>query len=366
MKAIVFHEQGGVEKLRYEDVPNPKINRDEVLVRVRACAVNRLDLRARRDRPEVAPMPHILGSDVAGDVAEVGSEAFTSSTDASPPACWEAEGLGLRAHIKVGERVVIFPCINCGYCVDCINGDESLCDNQKVLGFQTNGGYAEFVKAPERNIIPISDEISYAEAAAVPITFLTAWHMLITRANLNAGEDVLILSAGSGVGSAALQIAKLSGARVFATASTEEKLARAKEFGADFAINYKEVDFSDVVKQLTKGRGVDVVFEHVGADTFEQSINSLAKNGRLVTCGVTSGNMARINIRYIYQKQLSIIGSALGNKRELVKILKLVEQGKLKPIIDQILPLEKAAYAHRLMEDRNHFGKLILAPNPAI
>jgi NADPH:quinone reductase-like Zn-dependent oxidoreductase len=250
--------------------------------------------------------------------------------------------------------------------VDCINGDESLCDNQKVLGFQTNGGYAEFVKAPARNIIPLADAISYAEAAAVPITFLTAWHMLITRAKLQAGEDVLILSAGSGVGSAALQIAKLAGARVFATASTDEKLARAKECGADVTINYTEVDSSAAVKQLTHGRGVDVVFEHVGADTFEQSLNSLAKNGRLVTCGVTSGNMTRINIRYIYQKQLSIIGSALGSKRELVKILRLVEQQELKPIIDQILPLEKAAYAHQLMEDRNHFGKLILTPNVTI
>ncbi|MBC8231832.1 zinc-binding dehydrogenase [bacterium] len=341
MKAIVFYEQGGIEKLRYEDVPDPKINQNEVLVQVRACAVNRLDLRARQDRPEVDPMPHILGSDVAGDVAEVGAEV---------------------SHIKVGKRIVISPCINCGYCVDCINGDESLCDYQKVLGFQTNGGYAEFVKAPAQNIIPISDEISYAEAAAVPIAFLTAWHMLITKANLQAGEDVLILSAGSGVGSAALQIAKLAGARVLATSSTEEKLAKAKEYGADFTINYKQVDISDAVKQLTKGRGVDVVFEHVGADTFEQSINSLAKNGRLVTCGVTSGNMATINIRYIYQKQLTIIGSALGSKRELMKIFKLVEQRQLKPIIDQILPLEKAAYAHQLMGARNHFGKLILTP----
>jgi NADPH:quinone reductase-like Zn-dependent oxidoreductase len=287
-------------------------------------------------------MPHILGSDVAGDIAEVGAEA---------------------SHLKVGARVVISPCINCGYCVDCINGDESLCDNQKVLGFQTNGGYAEFVKAPARNIIPLADNIPDAEAAAVPITFLTAWHMLITRAKLQAGEDVLILSAGSGVGSAALQIAKLAGARVFATASTDEKLARAKECGANFTINYTQVDFSAAVKQWTNGRGVDVVVEHVGADTFEPSINSLGKNGRLVTCGVTSGNIARINIRYLYQKQLSIIGSALGSKSELVKILQLVGQRQLKPIIDQILPLEKAADAHQLMEDRAHFGKLILTPS---
>ena len=342
MKAIIFHEQGGVEKLRYEDSPAPQISPNEVLVQVRACAVNRLDIRARQDRPEVEPMPHILGSDVAGDVAAVGSEV----------SC-----------ITVGQRVVISPCINCGQCADCINGDESLCDYQKILGFQTNGGYAELVKVPAQNILPLPDGVSYTDAAAVPIAFLTAWHMLITRAKLCAGEDVLILAVGGGVGSAALQIAKLAGARVFGTASTEAKLSKAQEFGADFTINYRERDFSDAVKELTNGRGVDVVFEHIGADTFEQSINSLAKNGRLVTCGVTSGNLTTINIRYIYQKQLAILGSALGNKSELLTVLKLVEQGQLKPIIDRILPLQEAAVAHQLMEDKQNFGKLILTPS---
>ena len=341
MKAIIFHEQGGVEKLRYEDAPDPKINPNEVLVQVRACAVNRLDIRARQDRPEVEPMPHILGSDVAGDVAAVGSEV---------------------SRITVGQRVVISPCINCGQCADCINGDESLCDYQKILGFQTNGGYAELVKVPAQNILPLPDGISYTDAAAVPIAFLTAWHMLITRAKLRADEDVLILAVGGGVGSAALQIAKLAGARVFGTASTEAKLSKAQEHGADFTINYRERDFSDAVKELTNGRGVDVVFEHIGADTFEQSINSLAKNGRLVTCGVTSGNLTTINIRYIYQKQLAILGSALGNKSELLTVLKLVEQGQLKPIIDRILPLQETAVAHQLMEDKQNFGKLILTP----
>jgi len=341
MKAIIFCEQGGVDKLRYEDVPVPKIEPNDVLIRVRACAVNRLDIRARQDRPEVEPMPHILGSDVAGDVAEVGANV---------------------SKVKVGDRVVISPCMNCGRCEDCVNGYESLCDFQKILGFQTNGGYAEFVKAPEQNILKMPDGVPYEEAAAVPIAFLTAWHMLMTRANLKAGEDVLILSTGSGVGSAALQIAKLTGARVFATASTDAKLEKAKELGADFTINYKEIDFSEAVKEFTNGRGVDVVYEHIGAATFEGSIKSLAKNGRLVTCGVTSGNLATINIRYIYQKQLTILGSALGNKSELLKILNLLGQGKLKPIISEVLPLRDAEKAHQLMEDRNHFGKLILVP----
>lgn len=341
MKAIIFYEQGGVDKLRYEDVTVPQIEPDEVLVRVRACAVNRLDIRARQDRPEVEPMPHILGSDVAGDVAKVGANV---------------------SKVKVGDRVIISPCMNCGRCEDCINGDESLCDFQKILGFQTNGGYAEFVKAPEQNMLRIPNGVAYEDAAAVPIVFLTAWHMLMTRANLKAGEDVLILSAGGGIGSAALQIAKLAGARLFATASTDAKLEKARELGADFTINYKEVDFSEAVKEFTDGRGVDVVYEHVGAATFEGSIKSLAKNGRLVTCGVTSGNLVTVNIRYIYQKQLTILGSALGNKSELLKVLKLVGQGKLKPVISEVLPLQEAAKAHQLMEDRNHFGKLILVP----
>jgi len=341
MKAIIFYEQGGTDKLRYEDVPVPQIGQNEVLVSVRACAVNRLDIRARQDRPEVEPMPHILGSDVAGDVAEVGANVL---------------------NVSVGDKVVISPCMNCGQCEDCIDGYESLCDFQKILGFQTNGGYAEFVKAPGQNMLKVSGGVVYEELAAVPIAFLTAWHMLMTRANLKAGEDVLILSAGSGVGSAALQIAKLAGARVFATASTDAKLQKAKELGADFAINYREVDFGEAVKEFTNGRGVDVVYEHIGAATFEQSIKSLAKNGRLVTCGVTSGNLATINIRYIYQKQLTILGSALGNKSELLKVLNLVGQGRLKPVISKVLPLHDAAKAHQLMEDRNNFGKLILVP----
>ena len=341
MKAIVFHEQGGLDKLRYQEVPDPVIEPSEVLVKVKACAVNHLDIRARRDRPEVQPFPHILGSDIAGDVAEVASDVH---------------------HITAGDRVVLSPCIPCGQCADCLNGDENMCDFQELLGFQTNGGYAEYVKAPAQNVIQISSNLSYPDAAAIPIAYLTAWHMLVTRAHIRPGDDVLILSAGSGVGSAGLQIAKLCGARVFATASTDEKLERARQMGADFTINYTQTDFSEAILEETRGRGVDIVFEHVGAATWERSIASLAKKGRLVSCGVTTGNMGQINIRQMYQKQLTLMGSALGTTSELRTIIRLAEQRKLTPIIDRVLPLQEAAEAHRIMEARENFGKICLRP----
>ncbi|MCZ6679710.1 MAG: zinc-binding dehydrogenase [Candidatus Poribacteria bacterium] len=342
MKAIVFYEQGGIDKLRYEEVPVPAIDSSEILVKVKACSVNHLDLRARRDRPEVQPFPHILGSDIAGEVVEVASDVHT---------------------VDVGAHVVLSPCIPCEQCPDCLNGDENLCDFQELLGFQTNGGYAEYVKAPAKNAVLISGALGYAEASAIPTAYLTAWHMLVTRAQIRAGDDVLILSAGSGVGSAGLQIAKLCGARVFATASTDKKLERARRMGAELTINYTRTDFSEAIRAETGGRGVDVVFEHVGAATWEQSVASLAKKGRLVTCGVTTGNMGQINIRQMYQKQLTIMGSALGTTSELRTIIRLAEQGKLTPVIDRVLPLRAAAEAHRILEARENFGKICLQPD---
>ena len=341
MKAITFHEQGGIDKLRYEEVPVPVIAPSEVLVKVKACAVNHLDIRARRDRPEVQPFPHILGSDISGEVVEVGAEVH---------------------NVAIGDRVVLAPCIPCGQCPDCLNGDENMCDFQELLGFQTNGGYAEYVKAPAKNAIQISPNLSYVDAAAIPIAYLTAWHMLVARAQIQPGDDVLILSAGSGVGSAGLQIAKLCGARVFATASTDEKLERAHQMGADLTINYTQTDFSKAVHNATEGRGVDVVFEHVGAATWDQSIASLAKKGRLVSCGVTTGNIGEIDIRKMYQKQLTLMGSALGTTSELRSIIRLADQGKLNPIIAQVLPLREAAEAHRIIEARENFGKVCLQP----
>ena len=345
MKAIVFSEQGSVEVLRYTDVPKPVLGADEILINVKACAVNYLDLHARRNRPEIAAKlsqgdtPHILGSDIAGTIAEVGAAVYS---------------------IAVGDRVVLAPCIPCGACSDCHRGDENLCDTQVLIGFQTNGGYAEYVKAPAVNAIQIPETLSFDNAAAMPIAYLTAWHMLMARAQLRPGEDVLILGVGGGVGSAGLQIAKLSGARVFATASSDEKLARARKMGADVTINYKDTDFSEVVLDVTNGRGVDVVLEHVGAATWEQSIASLAKNGRLVSCGVTTGNIGEINIRKLYQKQITIMGSALGTVTELRTLVNLAGQGKLEPIIDRTLPLNRADEAHLLLENRQNFGKVVL------
>ena len=345
MKAIVFSEQGSVEVLRYTDVPEPVLNTDEVLIKVKACAVNFLDLHARRNRPEIeaklrrGDTPHILGSDIAGTIAKVGTAVDS---------------------IAVGERVVLAPCIPCGACRDCYRGDENLCDTQVLIGFQTDGGYAEYVKAPAVNAIQIPETLSFVNAAAMPIAYLTAWHVLMDRAQLRPGEDVLILGVGGGVGSAGLQIAKLCGASVFATASSDEKLTRAREMGADITINYKDTDFSEVVLDVTDGRGVDVVLEHVGAATWEQSIASLAKNGRLVSCGVTTGNIGEINIRKLYQKQITIMGSALGTVTELRTLVNLAGQGKLKPIIDRTLPLNRAAEAHLLLENRKNFGKVVL------
>ena len=341
MKAVVLYEQGGIEKLVYADHPNPEITVSEVLVQVEACALNRLDLKARQDRPEVDPFPHILGSDIAGIVVEVGAKV---------------------KQISVGNRVVLSPNISCGQCSDCVSGDENLCDSQKLIGFQTNGGYAEYVAIPSANAVPIADDLDFSAAAAIPIAYLTAWHMLVTRARIQPGEDVLVLSVGSGVGSAGLQIAKLSSCRVFATASSEEKLQVARQMGADFTVNYTQTDFSQFVLDLTNGRGVDVVLEHVGQATWEQSLASLAKNGRLVTCGVTTGNQGQIDIRKMYQKQLSLLGSALGSTPELRTVVQLANSGTLNPVVDRTLPLQQAQLAHQILEDRLNFGKICLSP----
>ena len=339
MRAVRFHRPGGVEVLQYEEVDLPTIGPRDVLVRVHACGVNRLDLKAREGRPEVAPMPHILGSDVAGEIVEAGAEV---------------------THLAVGQRVVVYPCFACGVCEDCLLGDDPLCDHQKVFGFQTQGGYAEFAAAPATHVLPLPSKLAYQAAAALPIAYLTAWRMLMTHAKLQPGETVLVHAAGSGVGSAALQIAKLVEARSFTTAGTDAKLAKAAELGASVLINYQREDFAKVVLEQTDGRGVDVVLEHVGEATWAKSLAVLAKRGRLVSCGVTAGNMGQINIRKMYQKQWQIMGSALGNRAELMALLGVAGDGKLEPVIDSVLPLKDAAQAHQRMMDRKQFGKIVL------
>jgi len=340
MKAVFISRHGGAEVLECGERPRPEPGKGEVRVRVKACALNHLDLWVRAGLPGVEiPMPHILGSDIAGIVEKLGKGV-------SRP--------------KVGTPVIITPGIGCGKCKHCGSGWTSLCDQFMIMGFRRDGGYAEYVVVGAKNVIPVSTRYRFEEWAATPLVFLTAYHMLVTRAALKKGETVLVHAAGSGIGSAAIQLAKTLGAKVITTAGTDEKLAKAKKLGAWGLINYQHANFTDEVKRLTKGRGVDVVFEHIGPATWTGSLASLAKKGRLVTCGATSGPKAEIDLRFLYMKQLSIFGSYMGGDGELRKVMRLLSLGKLKPVVDSLFPLEQARSAHEKMESRDFFGKIVL------
>ena len=340
MKAIRFQQHGGPEVLKYADAPDPVVRPNEVLVRVRACALNHLDLFVRQGIPGVPiPLPHIPGSDVAGEIAQIGGEVST---------------------VRVGQKVVLAPGITCGKCAACLAGLDNRCRQFTNLGYMIDGGCAELVSAPEVNCLPFPENLSFEQAAAVPLVFQTAWHMLVGRAELQPGEDVLILGAGSGVGSAAIQIAKFFGARVITTAGTDEKLAKARELGADHVINHKWQKIREEVRRITGKRGVDVVFEHVGTATWDDSLASLAPSGRLVTCGATTGYDAKVDLRFLFSRQLSLLGSYMGTKSELRTVMKLVAEGRLKPIVDRVFPLAEAAAAHAYLESGAQFGKVVL------
>jgi len=340
MKAIVFNHHGGPDVLKCTDAPDPVIHPNEVLVRVKACALNHLDLWVRRGIPGVPiPLPHIPGSDISGEIAQIGAEVST---------------------VRVGQQVVLTPLVSCGKCAACVAGLDNHCRQATNLGYMIDGGCAEFVRAPEVNCLPYPENLSFEEAASIPLVFQTAWHMLLARAELRPGEDVLVLGAGSGVGSAAIQIAKFFGARVIATAGTDEKLQKAKQLGADYLINHKKQKIRDEVRRLTNKRGVDVVFEHVGTSTWDDSLASLAAGGRLVTCGATTGYDAKVDLRFLFTRQLSLLGSYMGTKSELQTVMKLVAAGKLKPIVDRVFPLAEAAAAHAYLESSSQFGKVVL------
>lgn len=340
MKAIVIPRHGGPEVLELRDVPRPEPSPGEVLVRVRACALNHLDLWSRGGIPGIQfPLPLIPGSDIAGEIAAAGAGA---------------------TRVKAGEKVVLSPGVGCGQCAACSSGNDSQCRWYKLIGYMRDGGCAEYVVAPEANALPMPEGLSFEEAAAVPLVFLTAWHMLITRAQLKPGEDVLILGAGSGIGSAAIQIAKLVGARVIATAGNPAKFEKARALGADEMIDHGKQDIAEEARRLTGKRGVDVVFEHVGKATWEQSIKSLATAGRLVTCGATTGREGQTDLRLLFARQLSLLGSYMGSRGELFHVLKLVGEKKLRPVVDRVLPLEQARAAHEVMERREQFGKVVL------
>jgi NADPH:quinone reductase-like Zn-dependent oxidoreductase len=338
MRAIRFHQHGGPEVLRFEEAPDPQPAAGEALVRVRACALNHLDLFQRRGLERVRiPFPHVSGADVAGDVVTA------------------PEGT-----LSPGRRVMLQPGLSCGRCEACLSGRDNECPHYDVLGYQSDGGYAEYVRVPAGNLIPLPDAVGFVEAAAFPLTFLTAWHMLVSRARVQAGEDVLVIGAASGVGQAAIQVARLHGARVVATAGTDAKLARARSIGAAEAINHATDDVPAAVKRFTGGRGVDVVVEHVGAATWDRSLRCLARGGRLVTCGATTGHDARLDLRFLFGRQLSLLGSYMGGKAELLRAARLFFDGALAPAIDRTYPLAEAAAAQRRLEAREGFGKIVL------
>ena len=340
MKAIRIHEFGGPEVLRHEDVPDPQSRKDQVLVRVRACAMNHLDLWVRKGLPGIK-LPHILGSDVAGEIVEVGEYVTGLSS---------------------GQRVLVAPMHFCGHCAKCVAGLQNQCREFTVLGSAVDGGDCELIAVPAANVIPFPDSLDFNQAASVPLVFLTAWHMLTGRANVKPGQTVLVLGANSGVGIAGIQIAKLFGCRVIATAGDEQKAAKAKQLGADHVIDHYKQKISDEVRKITDMEGADIVLEHVGPATWEQSLRSLKPAGTLVTCGATTGPQVGIDLRFVYLRQLSILGSYMGTLGELHEVLKHVFSGKLKPVVDRTFPLKEARAAHEYMEKSQMFGKIVLNP----
>jgi len=338
MKAIRFHEHGGVEVLRYEVAPDPVPSPGRALVRVRACALNHLDLWQRRGIPRGIPLPHISGSDVAGEVIDSGG-----------------------GPIEPGGRVMLQPGLGCGTCPLCREGRDNLCVTYDVLGLRSDGGYAEFVSVPVESLIPLPDHIDFVRAAAFPLTFLTAWHMLVTLGRVRQGDDVLVLAGGSGVGQAAIQIARLHGARVFATAGPA-KIEKTKALGAQSVFDHYASDFGKESRAVTNGRGMDIVVEHVGEATWERSVRALANGGRLVTCGATTGARAAIDLRHLFARQLSLLGSYMGTRGELLEAAPHFFGGLLEPVIDTVLPLADARRAQQRLEDKEQFGKIVLTP----
>ena len=341
MKAIVLREHGGPEVLQLEELPTPEPGPGEVRVRVRAVALNHLDLWVRRGGPAFhLEYPHRLGSDIAGTVDAIGPGAVA----------------------EVGAKVVVQPGVSCMRCAACLGGHDNLCRYYKILGENTQGGYAEYIVVPAVNLAPYPERLDFAQSAASLLPFLTAWQMVVHKARVAPGDTVLVQGAGSGIGVAAIQIAKLHGARVIATASGEHKLARAKHLGADAAIDYRTQDFAAECRALTGKRGVDAVIEHVGGDVFAASIKAVRNGGRIVTCGATAGFQPAIDLRHIFFRQIEILGSTMGSKADLLAVLGHVAAGRLEPVVHQVLPLAEAREAHRILESRAAFGKVVLTP----
>jgi NADPH:quinone reductase-like Zn-dependent oxidoreductase len=338
MKAVRIHQFGGPEVLTYEDVPDPKPRKDQVLVRVRACSLNHLDIFVRKGLPGVN-LPHILGSDIAGEVVEVGEYV---------------------RDLKAGQRVLVAPMHFCNVCLKCVAGLQNQCREFTVLGNAVDGGNCELIAVPAVNVIPIPETIDFDAAASVPLVFVTAWHMLTARAAIRPGQTVLVLGANSGVAIAAIQIAKLFQARVIATAGDERKMELARKLGADFVIDHYKQKISKEVRKITDSEGVDIVIEHVGSATWDESVRSLKTGGILVTCGATTGPKVDLDLRFLFARQLSLLGSYMGTMCDLQQVLGHIFAGRLKPVIDRAFPLEEIRVAHEYLEKSQMFGKILL------
>jgi NADPH:quinone reductase-like Zn-dependent oxidoreductase len=348
MRAALFRRHGGPDVMEIGDVPTPTPGPGEVQVRVTAAAMNHIDLWLRQGLPALrVALPHVAGGDVCGVISAIGA------------------GVKPMANLAEGDRVVLNPSLSCGRCAACLAGRDNFCPDWRMLGEQTHGGQAEFVVVPAANLVPAPRAqvpLDDAQLAAIPTVYMTAWQMLVDRAAIQQGETVLVIAAGSGVGTAAIQIAKLFGARVIATASTDAKLAAAVALGADHTINHASADFAAEVKALTGRRGADIVVDHVGAATFEKSVLACAKGGRIVVCGATAGHEPVLNLRHLFWRQLSVLGSTMASKSRLFQLIQLFAAGRLKPVVDRVLPLADVAAAHQLLESRTVFGKLVLTP----
>lgn len=341
MKAVVFSEFGGTDRLELREVPTPTPAHGEVRVRVRAASLNHLDIWTRMGAfGGNIPLPHIGGCDAAGEVVAVG------------------EGV---TQFDVGDRVVVAPGIGCGHCEHCLRGHDSLCATYRVFGFTQQGGFAEYAVVEARQLVGVGDTLNYEEWASFGVAYLTAWHMLFTRARVRPGERVLVHAAGSGVGMAAIQLAVMAGARVFTTSASDAKLERARgELGAEATANYDTGDVAAAVREWSEGAGVDVVIDHIGPATWQTNLEVLRKGGRLVNCGVTSGPAIELQFRPVYARQISVLGSYLGDRHELESVLRMAEGGRLRPVIDRVFTLDKLAEAQDHMEGRGHFGKIVI------
>src|SRR5262245_11641517 len=341
MRAMAFAKHGGVDVLEMMDLPKPTIDDDEVLVQVKACGLNHLDVWVRSGLPTKIPMPHIGGCETTGVVAEIGKRVKS---------------------LSVGQRVLISPG-QCSPDSDWFNrGIDSCAEDYHIQGYQTQGGFAEFAKAKHWDVLPISEAWSFAEWAAIPLTFVTAWNMLHTKAKIQANDQVVVFGASSGVGTAAIQIGKAAGARILAVAGSDDKLAKAEQLGADVLINYNTQDIAKEVKAKTGGHGADIVVEHVGAAVWQHAMRCLGRNGRLVTCGATTGPKVEIDLRFFFSQQIAVLGAYMGSRPELMQCIRLVDRRVFRPVVDSVFPLEKLREAQERMEKREMFGKIVVTP----